>query len=1154
MISTAKNLDKIKNKLHETKKRYYLINYSNSVVKSLFLFIALAALFFAFTPFLFEYTVYKNVIIVLVIASAVIVTFKYFLTPIIKRKSNDFFAILLEKVSPDINNLIINSIQLGELSAETVNKYGFSKSFIDLTVEEASEKIDEMSPKSAISLDPLKKNGIILSALFIAAAISFFSNPNFFKNTYTKFLYPEMFEEGEKVATVEEVKKKRLNLPEIGDFKIRYKYPAYSLLKDKIDEGSTGDVECLKGSQVEISAMSDRPLEGVSFVFNNTQTVAATLKSEVNFTYKFSVIESGVYHLKFKGVDYPEGFEHKLYEVAIKEDEFPFIKLTQPKEDYTVEENDTLKVAYETNDDYGIKEVNLVIERENGSVNVNVFSPSANVKERSGKYEYNLSLLDLVPGEVLKVYFEVYDTDTISGPKKSVSNERYFDVYSKEKREKEIAQMKERLFETLIDLLGDHFEKSLVNIDLKSVDAVTDNQSHINSKTADVIALIKEILNALKEEDMLEDFSYIPLDNMRINITDIYDRKKGFVDHMLSDSFNEKDVNDYVATLKFIKEEEIKETEQDILFLDNEKKKEKMNEIIKEGEELLEAEKDLIDLLEELKENGDMTDAKEKLEELLKKMDETFKKMMEKLAKFPQSMPDEFVNNESMKDMDIKDDMSLMEKLRESIENNDIEAALEQATEMLSSMNEMMSSFENSASEFSQNEMSDMLEDIDNAINKLDDLKNRQEGLMKDTKEMNKSAKEKRNNAQRKDLNEFIRQQQALIREIKKDIRDIQNELSLNPQPQPEKGAEEGKKDEEAEKTPPGVHGRRPVPRKDDKAMQKTQDIMRKLNSIPRMMTMDFNQAEKLAEGALQDTKDLKEDFNKEKLKERMKKPDSLQNAQAKAESAKEKEEQLLDAFGQFKQSTDSFLSKDEKDKLSEMAGEQEQLKNELEELSKSLGDKAGKNPALSMKAGKKPSPGKSQSPGKTPGQGKSPKPGKEGKGEAPGQGESPGQDGSPMAGGAPGQSPAPGQSGQGGQGLSESLEKAGSSMGKSQQAMGQGKSSRALPHQGDALSELSNAKANLEEMRKGMMKMGGQQAGMKPGSKPGGKGNGMPDRGRDDSSGGRGVNIQDIALPSAEEYTVPKEFREDILKGMKERTPKEYEEKVKGYYEELIK
>jgi hypothetical protein len=1080
------NIKKIKNKISKTKKRYYLINYSNSFLKFLFLIVGLYAVFFIMTPFLFEYDAYKNIFITITAASFIFVIFKYFISPLIKRKTDDFFALLLEDVSPGINNLIINAVQLNDLSREEVQKYGFSNNFIDLTIDEASKRIVGSSPQKAVSAGDVKKNLMIFSTLLLITIVSYFGNPDFFRNTYTKFLYPERFLKDEIVKSIEEVEKERLNIPEIGDFKILYNYPAYSKLENKEIIGSNGDIACLKGTLVTVSAKSDRPLKNVNFIFNDTQKIIAAIQGEVNLSFEFLALESGMYHLEFDNVDYPKGFEHELYQVVVEEDEFPFIKLLEPTEDITVEENDEITVAYEAGDDFGITRVNLVIERNTSTETVSVFKSDDNVKDKSGRYTYNLSLLKLIPGEVLKVYLETYDNDIISGPKKSVSNERYFDIYSKQKKRREIAKMKERLFETFIDLLGDHLEKSLVNIKLDSVDEINENQSNINSKTYDIIALLEEIVNTMKEEEIEDFISYIPLYNMMLDIQDLFDIKDKLLKITASDSYNTDKLNADVSTLLLLKQQEIKEAEKDIIYLDNENKKARMDDIINEGEDLLDIQKSLIDMLEELKEKGDMEGAKEQLEDILSQIEDIFKKIADKLSKFPQSLPDEFVNSDSMKDVDFAENADMMDKLRESLKNNDIEEALKQAEELLNSMNKMMASFENSASEFAQNETMDITEELDKAISKLDEMQNRQEGLMKDTKEINESAKEKRGDEQMKKAGDFIKKQQDLVSKIKKDMMAVHQELAKNPMPKTKKDKEKG-----AEDTKMGFHGR-PMPSIDrDNDLKKTKKILNMLKEMPRMLTQDFNQAEKLAEDILEDTKELRDNFNQEEFKDRMKKPNSMENAQAKAADAQEKEEQLLKTFDEFKEDTDKFLSEEEKNQLKKMSKKQAGLKKDLSKFKKDLEKKAEDAPMLCDSGTKK------------------------------------------------------------------GLEGAGKNMGEAEGNMKGGKAAGALSGQGKALSKLGQVKNSLQQMKENMQNMQAQGA---PGMKPGGmKKSGMPrgdqpDRGREQSQRGRGVNVDDVNIPAAEKHRVPKEFREDFLKGMKEKYPKEYEHRVKKYYEELIR
>ncbi|MBI5525298.1 MAG: hypothetical protein HY897_03115 [Deltaproteobacteria bacterium] len=60
--------------------------------------------------------------------------------------------------------------------------------------------------------------------------------------------------------------------------------------------------------------------------------------------------------------------------------------------------------------------------------------------------------------------------------------------------------------------------------------------------------------------------------------------------------------------------------------------------------------------------------------------------------------------------------------------------------------------------------------------------------------------------------------------------------------------------------------------------------------------------------------------------------------------------------------------------------------------------------------------------------------------------------------------------------------------------------------------------------------------------------------RGGGDPGGGRELAREHVAIPKPSDYTVPREFRQDILDAMKEKPVRGYEDATKRYYEVLVK
>jgi hypothetical protein len=54
-------------------------------------------------------------------------------------------------------------------------------------------------------------------------------------------------------------------------------------------------------------------------------------------------------------------------------------------------------------------------------------------------------------------------------------------------------------------------------------------------------------------------------------------------------------------------------------------------------------------------------------------------------------------------------------------------------------------------------------------------------------------------------------------------------------------------------------------------------------------------------------------------------------------------------------------------------------------------------------------------------------------------------------------------------------------------------------------------------------------------------------------AGGMTGYHSAPVRLPRADEYKVPREFRQELLEGLKEKYPLQYEKMIKEYYRRLV-
>jgi hypothetical protein len=117
-----------------------------------------------------------------------------------------------------------------------------------------------------------------------------------------------------------------------------------------------------------------------------------------------------------------------------------------------------------------------------------------------------------------------------------------------------------------------------------------------------------------------------------------------------------------------------------------------------------------------------------------------------------------------------------------------------------------------------------------------------------------------------------------------------------------------------------------------------------------------------------------------------------------------------------------------------------------------------------------------------------------------------------------------------------QSLDEAHDQMGRAEAELGRSKPREAASREDQAADALGRVKDKL------------QQA-LKPQGGPGGR-----DRGAEEGERGGSLSREKVKIPGAEEYRAPKEFREDLLKAMKQAVPPPYRDLVRRYYEELVR
>ena len=122
--------------------------------------------------------------------------------------------------------------------------------------------------------------------------------------------------------------------PIIGDITISYRYPLYSGLQQKTVYNTSGDIKALKGSEVQISAISDRVLASAAIVFNDSIKIPFVVENGKTMKGALALLESGTYVFETTdstGRTFKDTTPHKI---QVDSDQYPEVTINSSGERY----------------------------------------------------------------------------------------------------------------------------------------------------------------------------------------------------------------------------------------------------------------------------------------------------------------------------------------------------------------------------------------------------------------------------------------------------------------------------------------------------------------------------------------------------------------------------------------------------------------------------------------------------------------------------------------------------------------------------------------------------------------------------------------------------------------------------------------------------
>ncbi len=217
-----------------------------------------------------------------------------------------------------------------------------------------------------------------------------------------------------------------IHRPFLGSLQLTYHYPAYTGLEPRTAiEG--GDIVALRGTRVDLVAVdANRNLRDATLYLEDAnedidRPVALTV-SDQQAMGSLVVKTDQRYRITLRNADGHENEDPAWYRIIALPDRIPSVRVLSPGRDVDLTENMVVSLLVSGTDDFGFSKMDLVYRKEPGGEEQRKAVP---VDRESTvllqPFLWNLSNENLFPEDVVSYRIELFDNDTISGPKKAVS-------------------------------------------------------------------------------------------------------------------------------------------------------------------------------------------------------------------------------------------------------------------------------------------------------------------------------------------------------------------------------------------------------------------------------------------------------------------------------------------------------------------------------------------------------------------------------------------------------------------------------------------------------------------------------------------------------------------------------------------------------------
>src|SRR6476659_7694052 len=219
-------------------------------------------------------------------------------------------------------------------------------------------------------------------------------------------------------------KLKVVDLPYVQKLELEYHFPAYTGLEPrKVEDG--GDIAVLKGTEVRVHVVPTMTSPGGQILLHDKDSagLAPRAGGDGGLDGKFVADRDGFYRIE---LDAPTGEKvaaSPQYTIDVLADQPPTVSISKPGRDTSASPIEEVFVEARAEDDYGVKDLELVYSVNGGAEKtLRLFDGKNRLSEVTAGHTFYLEELNVAPGDFVSYYARAADNDAVAGAKRTTSD------------------------------------------------------------------------------------------------------------------------------------------------------------------------------------------------------------------------------------------------------------------------------------------------------------------------------------------------------------------------------------------------------------------------------------------------------------------------------------------------------------------------------------------------------------------------------------------------------------------------------------------------------------------------------------------------------------------------------------------------------------